>query len=79
MHIDLNIFRTIIVTDLQHKSVGRHRQNCLFSTTSAVHYNDIVFKYGECLHATIKDNSRYSICITIKPNNMIHIKFDFFK
>ena len=57
MHIDLNIFRTIPVTDLRHKYLGRHTRNSLFSTTSAAHYKDKVFPDGECLHATIKDNA----------------------
>ena len=43
MHIGLNIFRTILVTDLQQKSVGRHTHKSLFSSTSAAHYKDKVF------------------------------------
>ena len=58
IHIDLNIFRTILVTYLQQKSVGSHTHNILFSTTSAAHYKYEVFPYGECLHATIKYSDR---------------------
>ena len=55
MQIYLNIFITIIVTDLQQKSFGRHTCNSLFITTSHVHYKDKVFPDVEILHATIKD------------------------
>ena len=33
-----------------------------------------MFWYGECLHATIKDAAQCITCLSIKPNNMIHIK-----
>ena len=55
MHIDLNIFRSNIVTDLLQKSVGRHAHNSEYSSTSAASYKDKLFPYRECLHATIKD------------------------
>ena len=69
-----NIFRTRLVTYLQHKSVGRHIRNSLFSTTSAAHYKDKVFLDGEFLHATIKYAAQCITYITNKPKNMIHIK-----
>ena len=47
MEIYLNIFRTILVTDLQHKYVGRHTHNRLFSTKLCAHYKDKVFSYGD--------------------------------
>ena len=47
MQIDLNIFRTRLVTDLHYKSVGIHKHNSLFSIKSAAHYNDKVFQYIE--------------------------------
>ena len=37
IQIDLNISRTRIVTDLQHKSTGRQTCNSLFSTESSAH------------------------------------------
>ena len=64
MQIDLNIFRIRLLTDLQQKSVGIHKRNSLFITTSARHYKDKVFEDGECLHATIKDAYQ---CITSLP------------
>ena len=73
INIDLNIFKTILVTNLQQKSVGRHTRNSLFSTTSNAHYKYKVFPDGGCLHGTIKYAAQY---IPIKPNNMIHIKCD---
>ena len=75
MHIDLNISRTRIVTYLQHKYVGRHTRNILFSSTSAAHYKDKLFPYGEYLHATMKDSAQCITCLPIKPNNMIIINF----
>ena len=74
MNIDLNIFRTRLVTYLQQNYVGRHTCNSLFITTSAAHYKDKLFPDGKCLHATIKYSDRCITCIPIKPKNMIHIK-----
>ena len=37
MLIYLNIFKAILVINLQHKSVVRHKHNSLFSTTSVAH------------------------------------------
>ena len=37
MQIDLNIFITRLVTDLQHKYVGSHKNNSAYSTTSDAH------------------------------------------
>ena len=76
MQIDLNRFITRLVTDLQQKSAVRHTRTSFFCTTSASHYKDIVFPDDECLHATIKDAAQCITCLSIKPNNMIHIKFD---
>ena len=52
---DLNASIPILVTDLQHKFIGRHINKSLFSTTSAAYYKYKVFRDGECLYATIKD------------------------
>ena len=76
VRIYLNRFITKLVTCLQKKSVDRHTHNILFITTSDAHYKVIVFPYGECLHATIKGADKCITCIEIKPNNIIHIKFD---
>ena len=76
MYIGLNISRTRIVTDLQHKYVGIYTQNSLFSTTSDSYYNNKVFIDGECLHATIKDAAQCITCLPIKANNIINIKCD---
>ena len=46
IQIDLNIFKTNIVLDLQQKSVGRNTRISLFSTTSAAHYKDKMFSGG---------------------------------
>ena len=54
MKIDLNIFRTIIVLDLQQNYFGRHLRNSLFSTKTAAHYKDNFFQMMNILHATIK-------------------------
>ena len=75
MQIELNGFRKIPVKYLPQKSVGRNTCKSLFSTTSAASYKDIVFPYGECLHATIKDADHRINCIPNKPNNMIHINY----
>ena len=53
-HVDLNIFITKRVSDLQHKSIGRQTRNTSFITSSAAHYKDKLFLDGKCLHATIK-------------------------
>ena len=74
MNIYLNIFRKIIVADLQQKYVGRHTRTSLYSTKSDLYYNNKVFVDGECLHDTIKDAAQWIIYLTTKPNNMIHIK-----
>ena len=73
--MDWTISRTRLVTDLQHKYAGRHTQNSVFITKSAEHYKDIVFTYGNWLHATIKDADQCITCLLMKPNNMIHIKY----
>ena len=75
MQIDLNIFRIIIITYLQQKSVGRHTWNSLFITTSDPHYKDKVFPDCECLHATIKYTTQCITCLPNKPNHMININF----
>ena len=41
--IDLNLFKTRLVTDLQHNYVGRDTNNTAFSTTSDEHYKDKIF------------------------------------
>ena len=46
VNIDLNTFRTILVTYLQQTYVTRHTHNRLFITTSAAHYKDKVFPDG---------------------------------
>ena len=74
MWIDLNIYRTWFVTDLQQLSVGIHTQNSLFSTTSAAHYKDKVFPDGGFLHANIKYAAQCITYLPIKPMNMINIK-----
>ena len=74
MQIDLNRYRRIILTDLQHKSVGRHTHNSLFITTSAAHYKYILFPDGEFLHDTIKGSAQCITHLPIKSKNMIHIK-----
>ena len=76
MKLNLNIFRKILVIDLQQKYVGRHTCNSLFITTSVEYYKDKVFPDGECLHATIKNAAQFITCLTIKPNNIINIKCD---
>ena len=55
--IDFKIFRTKIVKDLQHKSVGRHTRNITYSTKSAAQYKEKLFPDGGCLYATIKDTA----------------------
>ena len=74
MQTDLNIFRRRLVKNLKQRSVERYTCNSLFSTTSAAHYKDKVFPDGEFLHATIKDAAQCITCISIKPNNMIHVE-----
>ena len=76
MHIDLNITRKKLVSDLQHKYVGRHTQKSTFSTKSAEKYKEKVFINGECLHATIKDAAKCILCTTVKPKNIIHMNRD---
>ena len=73
MNIDLNIFRTKIVSDPQQKSVGRDTYSSTFSTTSVAHQKGKVFTYGECLHANIRDSDHPITCNPIKPNNIIHM------
>ena len=43
MQIDLNIFRTRLVIDLQHNSFGRRTKNILFSAKSDAHSKDKAF------------------------------------
>ena len=76
MHIDLYIFITNVVTDLQQKSIGIHTRNSSYSTTNAENYKDKVFPYCEFLHSNIKDEAQSTTCIPIKPNNIIHMDFD---
>ena len=76
MYIDINRFRSKIVTDLRQKSVGRQANNSAYSTTSAASYKDKVFPYRECLHATIKDASQWISCTPIKKYFIIKIKYD---
>ena len=52
IQINLNIFRTKVVSYLQHESVGRNTGNSAYSTTSAAHYKYKVFLDGEFLYAT---------------------------
>ena len=54
IHIDLNRFRTNIVSDLQQESFGTHEHKISYINTSDSHYNSKVFLDGECLHASIK-------------------------
>ena len=54
IQIDLNRFRTRLLTDLQNNYVGRHTHNILFSTTTAAHNKEKVFPDGEYLPDTIK-------------------------
>ena len=74
MHIGINRFRTRLVTYLPQNYVGRYTRNSLFSTTSAAHYKDKLFLYGEFLYSTIKYYDWCITCLPIKPNNIIHIK-----
>ena len=74
--MNLNVFRTILVTDLQHNSVRIHTHNSLFITKIALNYKDKVFPDGECLHALIKYGAWRITCIPIKPRNIIHINCD---
>ena len=76
MNIYLNIFRKIIVADLQQKYVGRHTRTSLYSTKSDLYYNNKVFVDGECLHDTIKKSAQFITCLPTKQNNMIYIKCD---
>ena len=46
IHIYLNKFRTRLVTYLQQNSVGRHKNNSLFSTSSSPHYKYKVYPDG---------------------------------
>ena len=43
-------------------------------TISTAHYNEKLFKYGEFLHATIKDAAQQISCTYINTNDIIHIK-----
>ena len=78
MQIYLNRPRTNLVSDIHQKSVGRHKHNIAFSTTSTVHYKYKVFPDGECWHATIKYAYQFISCTHIKPKNTMNIKCDFF-
>ena len=55
MHIDLNIFKTNIVSDLQQMYSGGNTRNSAFSTISKANYKEKLFPYCECLYADIKD------------------------
>ena len=77
MHIYLNIFITRLVTDLQHKSIGRHTYNSLFIITSAANYKEKVFPDGECFYDKIKDADQCITCLPIKPKNMINFRCAF--
>ena len=72
--IDLNRSRTRLVIDLQHKSVGRHTCNSLFSTKSAAYYKDILLPNVEYLYTTIKDAVQSITYLPIKPKSMVNIK-----
>ena len=61
-----------------YKYVRRHTCNSLFSTTIAAYQKDTVFFDGECLHDTIKGAAQRKTFLTIKLENMIHIKFALF-
>ena len=76
VQIDLNIFRTNIVSYFQQIYVGRHIRNSPFSTKSYVNYKEKVVPYGEFLHANTKDASQCIACTLIKPKNIIHMKCD---
>ena len=76
MNIDLNIFRTKIVSDPQQKSVGRDTYSSTFSTTSVAHQKGKVFTYGECLHANIKYSDQCISCTPVKTKNRINMKCD---
>ena len=78
MQIYLNRFRTIILIYLQHKYFGRHKRNILFITTSDENSKYIVFPEGAFFCATIRDAAQCIACIPIKPNNIIHIQYDYF-
>ena len=67
IQVDLNRFRAKLVSNLQHKSDGRHTLNSAYSTKSDAHYKEKVFTDCECLHATIKDSAQYTPCTPIKP------------
>ena len=47
LQIHLSIFRTEIVTDLQHNYVGINTHNSEYITTNAAHYREKVFPCGE--------------------------------
>ena len=74
MQIDLNRFRTRLVTYLQKKYVGIHTCNSLFITKSDAHYKEKVFPDGEFLYAAIKYEAQCITCLSIKTNNMVNIK-----
>ena len=76
MQIDLNIFRTKLVTDLQHNYVRRQTHNSAFSSKISAHYKEKVFPDGECLNATIKDTAQCISCTPINLNNIIPMKCD---
>ena len=74
MQIDLNIFRTRLVIDLQHNSFGRRTKNILFSAKSDAHSKDKAFPQGEFLLAAIKYAAHCINFIPIKQKNTIHTK-----
>ena len=68
MQNDLNIFKEMLVTYLNQKSVERHKNNSLFRTASAAHNKNKVFPNVEFLYATINDVAQFIACILTKPN-----------
>ena len=76
MYIDLNRFRTRLVTYLLYNYFVRLTLNSLFSTTSAANQKYKLFSDGEFLHDTINDVAQCITCLTNKPNNVINIKCD---
>ena len=71
MQINLNTFRTKLVSYLQQYSVGRKTQNSVYSTISDVNYKEKVFPYGEFLHATIRDAAQFITCTPVREYQKI--------
>ena len=74
MQIYLNIFRNNLVSELQHKSVGRHTRTISYRTKSVAQYKDKMFTDGECLHDVIKYAAQLISCTPIKAKNIINMK-----